>query len=182
MNSLVEFFVPGIPRPGGSKRAFAIRKKNGSTGVSVTDMGGAQTMEWRAIVAGFAFMAMKGNAPYQRPLCLEVTFYMARPKNHFTARKLIREKNAADVPAKRPDLTKLVRALEDALTGVVWQDDSQIVQQRFLKTYCVAPGAKIVVSEAYRQNIEGPDMVKLMDVSLARTSGKCRDNAPTDTG
>jgi Holliday junction resolvase RusA-like endonuclease len=38
-------------------------------------------------------------------------------------------------PTVKPDLTKLLRAVEDALTGVVWRDDSQIIHQVVNKEY-----------------------------------------------
>jgi Holliday junction resolvase RusA-like endonuclease len=35
----------------------------------------------------------------------------------------------------RPDVLKLARAAEDALTGIVWRDDSQIVHETLAKVY-----------------------------------------------
>ena len=32
-------------------------------------------------------------------------------------------------PDTKPDLTKLVRAAEDSLRGVLWRDDAQVVRQ-----------------------------------------------------
>ena len=32
-------------------------------------------------------------------------------------------------PVTRPDVTKLIRAVEDACTSIVWRDDSQICTQ-----------------------------------------------------
>lgn len=39
-------------------------------------------------------------------------------------------------PASTPDLSKLLRSTEDALTGVVWKDDARVVEyQRLAKYY-----------------------------------------------
>ena len=46
----VSFLVPGIPQPGGSKRAFAFRRANGKLGVRVTD-DAKGNKPWRAVVA-----------------------------------------------------------------------------------------------------------------------------------
>jgi Holliday junction resolvase RusA-like endonuclease len=48
-------------------------------------------------------------------LKLEVRFYLPRPK---------RTKNTR--PSVRPDLDNYVKALKDALNGIVWSDDSRI--------------------------------------------------------
>jgi Holliday junction resolvase RusA-like endonuclease len=50
----------------------------------------------------------------------------------------------------RPDATKLWRPTEDALTGIVWRDDSQIIRQLVRKRYCgpgEVPGAEVLVDE-----------------------------------
>ena len=47
-------------------------------------------------------------------------------------------------PECRPDLNKLSRACLDALTGIVWRDDSQVVRLEAEKEYGV-PGVVIWV-------------------------------------
>jgi Holliday junction resolvase RusA-like endonuclease len=54
------------------------------------------------------------------------------------------------LPSVRPDLTSLVRPAEDALTGIVWVDDSQVCEVRAQKRYVregEAPGVTITVEE-----------------------------------
>lgn len=45
----------------------------------------------------------------------------------------------------RPDLDKLVRAVGDALTGILYEDDSQVVLVRARKQYALSTGARIEV-------------------------------------
>jgi Holliday junction resolvase RusA-like endonuclease len=50
----------------------------------------------------------------------------------------------------RPDADKLVRAVADALTGVLWRDDSQIDRMMVGKFYVrsdEAPGVEIRVTQ-----------------------------------
>jgi Holliday junction resolvase RusA-like endonuclease len=64
------------------------------------------------------------------PLAVSMTFAFVRPKSHYrTGRNaaLLRE-GAPARPAGLPDLSKLVRSTEDALTGVVWVDDARVVE------------------------------------------------------
>lgn len=84
---------------------------------------------------------------------LEIEFVYDRPKNHFgTGRNAGCIKSSAPrfyEKTTMPDLTKIVRAVEDALTSVVWKDDSIVVQQATLKRYCRGdekPGVYITVT------------------------------------
>ena len=44
-------------------------------------------------------------------------------------------------------MTKLVRAVEDALTGLVWRDDAQVVVQTVRKRYGHPERAEVLVQE-----------------------------------
>jgi Holliday junction resolvase RusA-like endonuclease len=48
---------------------------------------------------------------------------------------------------RRYDLTDLVKAAEDALTGVIWEDDGQVVEQETSKGYGPKPGVWVRVLE-----------------------------------
>ena len=141
----VVFFVPGVPRPGGSKNAF----KNKHTGKVMVVEAGKYTKEWRANVAHFGFNAILDHeAPLlDCALSLRVTFQFVRPQSHYgsgrNANKL--KDSAPHFHTKRPDTTKLLRALEDALSGVIWVDDAQVVTQVARKVYADKPGAHVIV-------------------------------------
>ena len=60
-SNLIRFYVIGIPRPGGSKRAFPYRGGDGKLHVRVSDMGGDKTKNWRNLVAAEAAIAISGN-------------------------------------------------------------------------------------------------------------------------
>jgi Holliday junction resolvase RusA-like endonuclease len=84
----------------------------------------------------------------QSAVSVDVTFFLARPKKHYT-KKGIRP----DAPvwvSKKPDIDKLQRALLDALTGVVWHDDEQVVQIEARKCWCAResePGCMLNITE-----------------------------------
>jgi len=70
------------------------------------------------------------------PLRVRFTFYRPRPKGHYgTKGDLNAAGRRATHPTTKPDTTKLIRGVEDALTGIVWRDDSQIVQQAGAKKW-----------------------------------------------
>ena len=144
---MIEFFVPGVPRPGGSKRAF-LNKHTGKA--NLVDASGEKGKDWRGDAKIFARQAYKGS-PLEGPLTLEVTFWMPRPKGHYgSGRNSDKLKESAPMwPVTKPDSTKLIRSLEDALTGLIWIDDAQVVLQVISKEYASKtqpPGATVQVS------------------------------------
>lgn len=56
-------------------------------------------------------------------------FFYDRPKSHFgTGRNSGKLKESSPkYKTTMPDLSKLVRCVEDALTGIAWKDDNQVV-------------------------------------------------------
>jgi Holliday junction resolvase RusA-like endonuclease len=138
----IAFFVPGIPRPGGSKRAFF---KAGMKRPIITD-DAKGNREWKAAVADFAARAHT-SAPLEGPLRLEIVFQVLRPKGHFgSGKNASRLKASAPAyPTVKPDVTKLVRSTEDALTGILWRDDAQVVEQVASKVYAERTGAEVRV-------------------------------------
>lgn len=158
MNRLT-FEVVGHPQPAGSKRAFPIRRKTGAMGVSVTDAN-PKAKPWQAAVASEAAMAMvrlhglgvgallvEDRALFDGPLGMSAIFTLARPKGHFRTGRFAASLRASapEWPVVKPDCTKLLRAVEDALTGVVWRDDAQVVEQAVSKRYGVPEGVSVVV-------------------------------------
>jgi Holliday junction resolvase RusA-like endonuclease len=116
--------VHGIPGPQGSKT-----HKGGGRMVESS----AKVKPWRVAVVEAAVEArqkVEGFQPIAGAVALSMTFTVARTKGHFgTGRNAgVLRPSAPRRPAVRPDLSKLVRATEDALTtALVYRDDAQVV-------------------------------------------------------
>jgi len=139
----VSFFVPGLPAAAGSKRGF-VNKKTG--GVIITDAN-KKSKPWQAQVRAVAAAEM-GEAPLmQGALALIVVFTLPRPKSHFgTGRNAsVLKESAPFFHTSAPDSTKLTRAIEDAMSKVVWIDDCLVAEQLIRKVYGDRPGALITV-------------------------------------
>lgn len=150
----IAFFVPGIPKPGGSKRAIPLMRNGrpicrpgGVPIVNVVD--DSANKDWKQAVAVFARQAYQGP-PLTGPLKIQCEFIMPRLKGHYgSGRNAGALKDSAPhAPTVKPDATKLFRSTEDALTGVLWMDDAQIVLQVISKKYGEQPGARIVLARA----------------------------------
>lgn len=50
-------------------------------------------------------------------------------------------------PTPRPDLDNYIKAVWDALKGVVWKDDSLVCSEHSAKWYSATPGITITISE-----------------------------------
>lgn len=130
----IAFTVFGDAKPAGSKRAFALRKGGVLTGrVAVADAN-PNSREWKQQVAYAARQAYSGEL-LEGPLKVTLQFYRVRPRGHYGARGLNSKGRASTAPTGRPDVLKLARAVEDALTGVVWRDDAQIVHEVIAKSW-----------------------------------------------
>jgi Holliday junction resolvase RusA-like endonuclease len=67
------------------------------------------------------------------PIVLGLLFVMPRPSSHWnkSGKTLTaRAKRDARFPCVKPDLSKLIRAVEDAMQGMLFRDDSLVVGYR----------------------------------------------------
>jgi Holliday junction resolvase RusA-like endonuclease len=142
----IEFFVPGKPQPRGSKRAFPFKRKNGSLGVSVSD-DNPNSAAWMDAVSAEAARQMAGREPMRGPVYLSIEFVMPRPKGHYGSGKNsgVLKASAPKYHTSKPDRLKLSRAVEDALTAIVYADDAQVVAGGVLKCYGEKPGVRVQV-------------------------------------
>ncbi len=167
---VASFFVYGEPAPGGSKTFIPIRYKNGKLVIKTTPSGKEMPVgkmvdaakgnaRWKRSVAFYARKVCP-TTPFDCPLGMYIVFYRLRPKYHFgTGRNAgILKASAPDWPAVMPDTTKLLRSTEDALKGIIWTDDSRIVDQAASKRYGDTAGAKIVIWRVRREAVTLADL------------------------
>jgi len=126
----VTFRVDGVPAPGGSKRHVGKGRIIDSC---------KRNYPWRECVAAAAMKAIgSGVEPHPKGVALEleVVFVMPRPKKHYLVDfSTVRNSHEHARHLVKPDRTKLLRAFEDALTGILWHDDTQIIDGCTSKVY-----------------------------------------------
>ena len=125
----LSFIVPGTPQQRGSKKAVVSK----STGKAIAiDMNQKKSKPWMSLVKDCAWLAIREQGwvmTEKQPIRLTAQYHFARPKSHYgRGRHSSTVKPSAPVlfHANPPDLSKLTRCLEDALTGIVWDDDSRV--------------------------------------------------------
>lgn len=104
-----DFFVHGTPEQQGSTRAFV---RGGRAYITSTNK---NLNSWRDLIRVVA--QEQAGMVHTQGINLRATFLMPRPKS--APKKFISM-------TKRPDIDKLARGLLDALTGVIYKDDSQV--------------------------------------------------------
>lgn len=116
----VEVVAFGLPAPQGSKR---------HVGNGVMIESSKAVKPWREAVKAAAVEVMDGGAPLDGPLVVRMVFTLRKPQSAPKTRRTW--------PDRTPDLSKLARATEDALTEAgVWADDARAVEyERLAKVF-----------------------------------------------
>lgn len=130
MNS-VSFFVLGQPVSKGNMSAISLPGKRYSTLIDSTK----GLKQWSRAVWTEAFRN-RPSSPWEGPIRVELEFFMRRPKS--LASKVV-------WMVKKPDIDKLVRAVNDAMSGVIYVDDNQVCNISASKAYSDEPGVSILV-------------------------------------
>lgn len=135
----ISFTVYGKPLTEGSVSNFPYKKKDGRMGVRTVHQKGSELYAWRnAIAEGFL---LNGGKMTEQAVFVDVEFVFIRPKS-------VSERKRPYMIVK-PDVDKLIRAVLDALTGVAYKDDSQVIRVNAVKRYATEDEcremAKVVV-------------------------------------
>ncbi len=127
------FFVPGVPIP-------KARPRMTRAGHTYTP---AKTKGYEALVRRECLLAMKGQAPMQQPLLLSAIFYLKLPES-WPLWKKAAALSGHLVPDGKPDLDNMLKAVCDAMNGIAYDDDSQVVcLDNIYKVYSDKVGVKI---------------------------------------
>lgn len=131
-----KFIIPGraVPkaRPRVTKRGFTYTPKS--------------TKDFEKLVRDTYISEFGGNAmfPPQMPLAMVVEFGLKPPKSWAkTKRKRAIEKEI--FPVGRPDVDNLLKGVQDALNGVAYPDDSQIIAITARKVYTKDDQTKVAI-------------------------------------
>ena len=131
-------WVPGIPAPQGSKRHVG----RGIMVESSTKVG-----PWRERVALAVAEAVGPEhelPPKEAGIVVNAQFVFVRPASHLKRDGVSLRRGRPPAPSMRPDLDKLLRAVLDALTGIAFADDAQVVAVNAGKEYGNVNGVRLV--------------------------------------
>lgn len=138
----VTFHVPGKPQ--GKARARTFYNKTMGKHMSVTPDGTVlyeNLIKERFLNCSGGFYAERGT-----PVTLRVIARFPPPKS--VSKKRQHEMlEGMELPLKKPDMDNIVKVVADALNGVAYHDDTQIVYVIAKKAYSTLEGLDITVEE-----------------------------------
>ena len=136
---MVTFEVPGDPH-GKGRPKFARR---GNFVQTYTDK---KTTSYEDLVRFHANIAMVDFAPLESAVAVYIYIKLAVPKSYSKKRTeaclsgLVR-------PTKKPDWDNVAKSICDAMNGIVYMDDTQIVDAHVTKVYAANAGVDVGVKE-----------------------------------
>ncbi len=133
----VTFFVPG--QPVGKGRPRAARR-----GSHIQLYTPEKTASYESLVATAAHGAMRGAAPITGACHVEMDIRLAVPLS-WSAKKRNQALEGLVFPTKKPDMDNVLKAVFDAINGIVWEDDVQAVYVQAVKRYSAIPGVSVQV-------------------------------------
>jgi Holliday junction resolvase RusA-like endonuclease len=135
---IVNFEITGDPVPKGRPR-FARR---GQFVQTYTD---SKTLEYETLVGFKARQAIGASEPLKGALTVFLYLRYSVPAS-YSKKRTEACLNGLEYP-KRVDLDNCYKSITDAMNGIVYVDDSQIVEAHILKCYSLEPGANVMIQE-----------------------------------
>ena len=139
MTFMVTFKVDGTPVPKG--RARYARRGN-----FISTYTPEKTRTYETLIKEAAIEAMGASEPLETPVSLYLYIRVPIPKS-CTKKRLEAIDNGSEKPTKKPDASNILKSVEDGMNGVVYHDDSQIINIHVSKVYSSLPGVNICVKE-----------------------------------
>lgn len=136
---MIEFIVMGNPQGKGRPRFSRVGKFT----KTYTD---ARTKMYEESIASAARLHMFPNEPLETPLCVRLDVYVPIPKSYSKKRTDACLKGE-ERPTKKPDIDNIAKAFLDAMNGIVYKDDVQVIRLLVTKKYHIQPHVIITVNE-----------------------------------
>ena len=133
---MISFTVPGPPR--GKGRPIISGRRMYSD---------PKTVAYERLIAAAYRQAAGPGAPMPGPIKVSICATFPIPKSATKAKRFSMEESYI-LPTVRPDLDNIAKAVLDALNGIAFGDDCQIVQLSASKWYGGEPGLEIEIETA----------------------------------
>jgi len=105
-----------------------------------------KTKTYETKVAEIATNAMGDQEPLETPVVVSIWIYLQIPKS-YSKKRFADCINQLERPTKKPDIDNVAKAVTDAMNGIVYQDDSQIVSIHIHKYYASTGSVIVFISE-----------------------------------
>lgn len=120
---MIEFTIPGEPKGKGRPR----HERNGHTYTPRDTKEYEEEVRIRFRKAIRDDEKLAKQFPLTGPVKVTIWAYFKIPKS-ITKKRLKQIRDGEDFPTKKPDIDNIEKIIEDALNGLAYKDDSQIVE------------------------------------------------------
>lgn len=135
---MITFTVPGQPVGKG-------RPRIGKVGQHARMFTPAKTVNYEGLVAHAASFVMAGRALLEGAMDVRLVINCQVPASW--SQKKQKEALAGIIrPTTKPDIDNIEKAIYDAINGVVWKDDVQVVDVVKTKRYSATPGVTVTIA------------------------------------
>ena len=140
---MITFTVPGTPVP---KARARVTRVNGVSRAYTPK----KTVEYERLVARCAREAMDGRLIYEAGVALKMilSIYIEPPKSWIKKRRDDAISGCV-YPTSKPDSDNICKGVSDALNGIVYADDAQIVNHYITKRYSDSSKISVSISQIY---------------------------------
>lgn len=138
---MIEFKVPGEPKGKGRPRFSRVGKFT----KTYTD---AKTKMYEEKIASAARLQMYPHEPLETPLSITLIFHIGVPKS-YSKKRTTDCLTGKEWPTKKPDVDNVAKAFLDAMNGIVYKDDVQVIRLHVYKKYSIDPHVHITIHEVF---------------------------------
>jgi Holliday junction resolvase RusA-like endonuclease len=141
---MIRFFCGGTPKAMSVGSTFRFKRNGVDTHVQ-----GRRGTEWGTLIAHVGRQHAPSVPLTECGVSLTLRFFVPRPST--ASRKVT-------LPLKRPDIDNLFHKLSDQWNGVMWKDDSQVVDLHVYKRFPRdgRTGVEVVIEPVYEDVVAPP--------------------------
>jgi Holliday junction resolvase RusA-like endonuclease len=105
-----------------------------------------QTLDYEALIKFYAAEAMGSTDPLETPVSVYLYIRHAVPQS-YSKKRTEACLSGLEQPCKKPDIDNIAKTYLDGMNGVVFHDDTQVVDLHVKKVYSAVPGVDVMVME-----------------------------------
>lgn len=128
--------IPG--KPLGKQRPRVLKN-----GITYTPK---ETVNYETFVKQLYFEQYNKDKPFEGPVKMRIVAYMPIPQSTSKVKKKNMMRGIIR-PTKKPDVDNIIKIVADALNGLAYQDDKQIVSCTVEKVYSDVPRVQVEIRE-----------------------------------
>lgn len=132
---MIQLTIPGEPvaksRPRMTRSGFVYTPK--------------KTLNYETLIKELFIIKYPDFQPLEGPVRMNISAWLKIPK---TSKRKTEAMQSGEIrPTKKPDMSNILKSIEDALNNLAYQDDKQIVKIEIEKRYSTRPRIELIIED-----------------------------------